>query len=248
MPKNCEYSDYLSDSKYLKCKCNIEDKENIEIIEPEKITAKSVTKTFYKVLKYSNYKVLKCYKLVFREVTIIKNVGSILSNIYFIGYLISFCLFLYYKKLSYLQNEIKKLIRENKNIDKNSFGINKLETITIDKIKNDKRNDKLIQVEHKEKDNKINNIVKKKKRNNIKYKNKNIKSNRIIDLKNINSKKIIEPNPLANILNENNNIPNKDISSNRLAITPAEALYEINQNKLENKKPLEILTDYELND
>ena len=248
MPKNCEYSDYLSDSKYLKCKCNIEDKENIEIIEPEKITAKSIAKTFYKVLKYSNYKVLKCYKLVFRKVTIIKNVGSILSNIYFISYLISFGLFLYYKKLFYLKNEIEQLIKEDKIIDINSLNINKLETITIDKIRNDKNNGKIIKAEQKERDVSIDNFDKKKKRIIIKYKDKNAISNGIIDLNNIISIKIIKQSPIQNNHNENNNLSNKDISTNRLVIKPVEELHEINQNKLENKKPLEFLSDYELND
>ena len=33
---NCEYSDYLPDSQYLKCECNIVDEEKIETKEPEK--------------------------------------------------------------------------------------------------------------------------------------------------------------------------------------------------------------------
>ena len=105
--ENCEYSEYLPESKYLKCKCHVTNEKRINTKEPEKITAKSVAKSFYNVLKYSNYKVLRCYNLVFRKVTIKKNVGSILSNIYFIGYLIAFGIFCY-KKITYLKIEIEK--------------------------------------------------------------------------------------------------------------------------------------------
>ena len=110
---NCEYSDYLSESQYLKCECNITNQEKIETKEPEKITAKSIVKSFYNILKYSNYKVLKCSKLVFRGVTFTKNAGNILSFIYFIGYLISFVIFCY-RKLIYLKEEIGKLFDKEK--------------------------------------------------------------------------------------------------------------------------------------
>ena len=112
---NCEYSDYSSDSQYLKCECNVVEEEKIETEEPEKRTAKSIFKSFYNVLKYSNYKVLKCSNLVFRDVTFYLNGGSILAFIYFLGYIGGFVLFLF-KKILYLKNEISKLF--NKGIKK----------------------------------------------------------------------------------------------------------------------------------
>ena len=93
---------------YLKCECDIVNDEKIETKEPEKITGKSIAKSFYNVLKYSNYKVLKCYKLVFRGVTFTKNVGSILTYLYFIGYIIAFVIFSY-RKFIYLKVEVEKL-------------------------------------------------------------------------------------------------------------------------------------------
>ena len=64
---------------------------------------------------------MKCYSLVFRRVTFTKNVGSILTNLYFIGYLITFIIFCYIK-FNYLKKEIEKLfvkrkIKENKEKD-----------------------------------------------------------------------------------------------------------------------------------
>ena len=94
---NCEYSDYLPGSEYLKCECNVVNKEKIETKEPEKITAKSTLKSFYNILRYSNYKVFKCYKLVFRKRTLFENKGSILSLIYFLGFFFGLIIFFFRK-------------------------------------------------------------------------------------------------------------------------------------------------------
>ena len=100
---NCEYSEFNFESNYLKCECNVVNTEQIETEEPEKITANSFVNSLFKVLKYSNYKVLKCYKLVFKDKSSIRNIGSILALIYFSGYAISFFIFLY-TKLAYRKN------------------------------------------------------------------------------------------------------------------------------------------------
>ena len=109
---NCEYSDYLSESQYLKCECSVVN-EDIETEDPGKVTSKSIFSTFFDVLKYSNYKVLSCYNLVFKVETLYQNGGSILTIIYFLGYLATFIIFLY-KKLNYLKNEISKLFTKTK--------------------------------------------------------------------------------------------------------------------------------------
>ena len=68
---------------------------------------------------------LKCYKLVFSKQTINENIGSIISNIYIIGYIISFGIFLY-TKASYLLKEINKLL-----IDENNDNILNKEGVSI---------------------------------------------------------------------------------------------------------------------
>ena len=98
---NCEYSEFNLDSNYLKCECKVNDEDEIETEEPEKVTSKSLVKSLLKVLKYSNYKVLKCYKLVFKAQSIYL-LGSIITFIYFTGYLIAFFIFLY-NKLIYIK-------------------------------------------------------------------------------------------------------------------------------------------------
>ena len=128
---NCEYSDYSSQSKYLKCECDVVNEDKIETQNPEKITMKSIFKSFFNVLKYSNYKVLTCHNLVFRDVTFTKNIGSILAFIYFLGYLASFILFCY-KRFFYLINEIKKLFNKRKKHDIRNYRPNKTSSYVND--------------------------------------------------------------------------------------------------------------------
>ena len=108
---NCEYSDYLFESQYLKCKCNVVEQKQFEMKEQEKLTPKSLGKTFIDTLKYSNYKVLKCNKLVFIK-SFYKNIGGLLSIFYFIGFLGSFIYFCR-ERIHYLKKEIQQII-ENK--------------------------------------------------------------------------------------------------------------------------------------
>ena len=134
---NCQYSDYNSESEYLKCECNVVNNEKIETDNPEKVTAVSIFKTFYTVLKYSNYKVIKCKDLVFRNITFYKNKGSILTMIYFSGYIFSFFIFLY-NNILYLKKEIYKLLDSKKN--NNEINCNKI----IQNNNNDKKDINII--------------------------------------------------------------------------------------------------------
>ena len=169
---NCEYSDYSPESQYLKCECDIVNDEKIETKEPEKVTAKSIIKSFYDVLKYSNYKVLICYKLVFRKITFTKNLGSILTYLYFIGYFIALIIFSY-RKFLYLREEIDKLFKQEKNEEnKLKKDINK-DILVIYKTKDEINNDDLKNYIGSEKDEKEKNKPKKYKKRKSFSKNKN---------------------------------------------------------------------------
>ena len=95
--KNCEYSDYSFDSRFLKCKCNIIEQENMEMNEPEKLSAKFIITSFVNTLKYSNYKVLKCKYIVFQKRTLYENKGSIITMIYF--FVIFFFYFILFQRI-----------------------------------------------------------------------------------------------------------------------------------------------------
>ena len=274
--ENCEFSEYLPETKYLKCECNITKEKKIDTKEPTKITAKSVTKSFFNVLKYSNYKVLYCYKLVFRKVTIKENAGSILSNIYFIGYLIALFIF-YNTKASYLKDEIDKLLKDENN-DKNSLENNKdniyiFQKNTIykkEKIEQEIKVDEKINHENKDDKNEENNkknesiVISKNnqrkngvgnKDNTIIFSNiKKTEKNTTKKQRAIKSKEIIT---LKDNLSENKNLASKDILASKLSIfaqdqkniiskTPSKKESKNTEN--EEKEKNEDLTNYELNE
>ena len=92
---NCHLSQYSLETKYLNCSCSTnddEDKNNNEE-QNEKCSAKKIYESFYEVLKYSNYDIIKCYKLLLNKNVITVNLGSIISIIFFSCYLV--CVIIY---------------------------------------------------------------------------------------------------------------------------------------------------------
>ena len=71
--EGCEFSNFDSENKNLECSCKVI--ESITTIYYKKFSMKKLPNTFYDTLKYSNYKVLKCYKLVFNKDIFKKNKG-----------------------------------------------------------------------------------------------------------------------------------------------------------------------------
>ena len=91
--ENCQLLDYSPDTKLVSCSCKTND-EGIEPINENKFNPKTIYKSFYDILKYSNYKVLKCYELVFKKQTFLYNKGSIIVLVYFALYISFFILFI----------------------------------------------------------------------------------------------------------------------------------------------------------
>ena len=110
---NCKFSDYLIESEYLKCECDIKNNE-INTNNAESFNPKSIYKSFFDVLKYSNYKVLKCGKLLFTINSLTKNIGSILSIAYFLFFFI-FLIIHFVKGINQLKKDFSKNFIENKN-------------------------------------------------------------------------------------------------------------------------------------
>ena len=77
---NCEFSSYLPNSLYLNCSC-IHVEENNK--EKTKFSGKKIYESFYDVLKYSNYKILKCYELVFKKNPFKKTLVALLFYAFF---------------------------------------------------------------------------------------------------------------------------------------------------------------------
>ena len=77
----------------MKCECNVTD-EDIDKVDHKKFVPKKFYNTFYDILKYSNYKVLRCYNLAFHIYSVTYNYGSITIIAMFGLYLIAFFIYL----------------------------------------------------------------------------------------------------------------------------------------------------------
>jgi len=104
---NCQYSSFDSKYKLLKCECKAI-VDDIDINDFDKFS-KKVYKNFYSVLKNSNYKTMKCYKLVFNAHYLRKNIGSFIMIGFFAGYL-SLLIIYIIKGITPLKGDIMKTI------------------------------------------------------------------------------------------------------------------------------------------
>ena len=107
---NCKFSDYLIEPQYLKCECDISNSE-IHTENSDKFNPKIIYKSFYDVLKFSNYKTLKCYKLVFIIDSLTNNIGSIIVIVFACIYIIF--IILYFIKGNDAIKENLKAIKKN---------------------------------------------------------------------------------------------------------------------------------------
>ena len=106
--QNCQYGDYVSDTSYLKCICTVVE-EDIDTKKPEKFTGMTFVSSFYDVLKNSNYKVVTCYKLVFRLINFKKNIGGcIVTLILFLFYFIFLIMYMI-RGITQIKVDIAKL-------------------------------------------------------------------------------------------------------------------------------------------
>ena len=106
-PSNCQYATFSITSQYLTCQCSVSN-ENIDVNNTDKFIGKSLYNEKDYELKYTSYKTMKCYKLVFNLNYFKKNIGSIFLLILFFiffGSLVYFAI----KGISPLKVAISKL-------------------------------------------------------------------------------------------------------------------------------------------
>ena len=112
---NCHFGEYSLETQSLKCECTPESGINFESKQEEtiiKVDTKSFFESFYNVLRYSNYKILKCYKLSFSINIFNSNKGNYISLIYFCIY--STIVLIYFtKKTDELKDDLSNLMFNN---------------------------------------------------------------------------------------------------------------------------------------
>ena len=185
---NCELSEYSEMTKILNCSCVIN--EETSNIKKNEFSTKKIYESFVDVLKYSNYKVLKCYNLVFTKNLMTKNIGSIIIFIYL---LVSIGCFITYiiKGINPLKIKMESQVKNNTLGNNNDACNNEPETNKNNDINiNNKINVEEIEI----------------------YKNKSEKN--MLNMKNPPRKISFNPNSKStnNILDENNN--NININNN----------------------------------
>ena len=106
-PTGCEMSSYSLDSKYVTCECDSND--GIVPLDYNNLNADNVLASFLSSLKNTNYKVMRCYNLVFNFKIFCHNYGSIITLIFFIIYVI-FMIYYSCKTISPIKISISKLL------------------------------------------------------------------------------------------------------------------------------------------
>jgi hypothetical protein len=237
--EGCEFILYNETTKKSKCNCNIKNKLSTMDIKDIKFDkALIVDALLLKALANSNFRVLKCYKLIFSLKGQINNIGSyLLSAIIFLLILLMICYCVLgerrltqYVNLILIQksNERKNKIN-NKQIKKNNlFNLtkNKNEKSLEEKTNFNNSTSKIDLKKNKDNIHKIN------KNNKTKNKDKNIKNNN--KLKGIHS---YPPRKASRNLESNKNISNGLIKK----ILRKKSLLNSNNSKIKGK-------DFKLND
>ena len=113
-PNNCELLLYLAGNNYLKCKCQINNEEINTENSVNLNNYKNYNYLFKNDYKYTSYKTMKCYNLVFDSETFGKNAGSILVLLFFIAYLAFLGLFIY-NNISPLKTIISQILANEQN-------------------------------------------------------------------------------------------------------------------------------------
>ena len=214
------------ESQYLSCSCSvIQDLDNNNNEKKDKFSAKKLYESFYDVLKYSNYDIIKCVNII-DDIKIIKiNIGSIMTISYFLCYIICLVFFIF-SGITPLKNKLRDNMEKIKNENISDFNSNNQIFLNPPNKKPSKR--KL--------------ILRKdlKKRDQTLFKKKNIKIN-LNNLNNVEDKIQIYPYNNSNSA-LNNSPPSDKLSDLKLKTSLQNIKKEI---KPEKKKEY---SDYELNE
>ena len=244
----CKIKSYNSTNKKAICNCSINQEELKDLSVEDLFDKNVIAKSFYNTLSNSNFRVLKCYKLVISS-KFLKNIGGILMSILLISLIILTIISCIKgsEKINYYINLIlkKKIIKKdiehpetNMQSDKNSNAKKKISNKIKNRNKNKKINSKR-KIERNKKDFKDKVILgppkkRKKSKNNTK---KNVSDNskdvcsNYLSLKNTKNNEKYKINEKKNKKNTNK-IKNKEKSE--VVIYKNDKIKKIKKNKKKN--------------
>ena len=105
--ENCQYNGINLDIKHAKCECSLSTTE-IEY-ESKKFSGIEIVTSFYEVIKYSNFLILKCYKMLFSSIGIKNNYGFIFMVI-FLSLLIIFTIIFLFTGMKIIREQMSSMI------------------------------------------------------------------------------------------------------------------------------------------
>ena len=126
----CELVSYNTTTEKAECDCKIPEEEIITNLEDIKFSKEEIIEAFMGALENSNFKVLKCYKLLLYFSKLLLNYGFIIMSIILLSNLILMIIYCfkgrkkitklisYFIKIKFENEEIYKLKKNNKNIEK----------------------------------------------------------------------------------------------------------------------------------
>ena len=135
---NCHFFYYSIESHYMQCTCSTNKDTNDNNLKKDKFSSKKIYESFYDVLKYSNYNILKCYKIIMNIKIFKYNIGCIITFAFFCCFII--CIILYILKgLNPLKSKLGMVLQqlqiENHPNSKTKIKLSSNSSIKINSIK-----------------------------------------------------------------------------------------------------------------
>ena len=108
---NCHFFYYSIESHYMQCTCSTNKDTNDNNLKKDKFSSKKIYESFYDVLKYSNYNILKCYRIIMNIKIFKYNIGCIITFAFFCCFII--CIILYILKgLNPLKSKLGMVLQQ----------------------------------------------------------------------------------------------------------------------------------------
>ena len=218
---NCEFSSYLSNSLYLNCTCSAT--ENKEQDNKKKFSGKKLYESFYDILKYSNFMILKCYKLIFSNNIFKNNIGNAIILSIFSTFLACLIIFII-KGTNPLLNKLKTIFYKHNEITEKKDVIIVNDNI-ISNNQNQTNNDKILF-----------HPMKRKASNNKSETKRRKKKSKTNIVKKIGNQESIKLNLINNSVKDNLSVSSKVSLENPKQKEKTDKVEEVNPEKDEEKK------------
>ena len=112
-PTGCGYSEFMVDKKYIKCECDT-NTSGIEALDLDHLSGENIANSFLTTLQSTNWKVMRCYNLVFNLKIFVHNYGRKIIFILFIIYFV-FLLYFCFKEINPLKVKVSKILFDESN-------------------------------------------------------------------------------------------------------------------------------------